>query len=81
MHNLNYPEIPAEKGTSGRVVVEFTIMPDGSVDNIKVIQSADPALDAEAVRVVEASRGWTPGIQDGESVPVTMSFPFNFVLQ
>lgn len=81
IHNLNYPEIAAENGISGRVVVEFTIMPDGSVDKINVVNSVDRALDAEAVRVVKSARGWTAGKQDGKYVPITMTFPFNFVLQ
>ncbi|MFO7933715.1 MAG: TonB family protein [Bacteroidales bacterium] len=34
--NLRYPETAAENGKSGRVVVKFTVQPDGTLDNIHV---------------------------------------------
>ena len=53
MKQLEYLQNP-QNGISGRVILEFIIMPDATVDNIKVIQSVDPVLDAEAIRVVRA---------------------------
>ena len=59
---LVYPEIAKENGVQGRVMVSFTIKSDGSVANVKVTRSLDPALDKEAVRVVSSSPKWTPVI-------------------
>ena len=79
--NLRYPEIAAENGISGRVFVRFVVEPNGSVSNVEVVRSVDPALDAEAVRVVESSPKWAPGKQRGKPVRVSFTFPINFVLQ
>ncbi|HDR89341.1 MAG TPA: energy transducer TonB [Bacteroidetes bacterium] len=79
--NLRYPEIAAENGISGRVFVRFVVEPNGSVSNVEVVRGVDPALDAEAVRVVSSSPKWEPGKQRGKPVRVAYTFPIVFVLQ
>lgn len=79
--NLRYPEIAAENGISGRVIVEFVIDEGGRLIDPKILRSIDPALDAEAIRVLFTSPKWTPGKQRNKAVKVSYVFPFNFVLQ
>lgn len=79
--NLRYPEIAAENGISGRVFVRFVVEPTGNVSNVEVVRGVDPALDAEAVRVVKSSPKWQPGKQRGKPVRVSYTFPIVFVLQ
>ncbi|MGW8314896.1 MAG: energy transducer TonB [Bacteroidales bacterium] len=79
--NLRYPEIAAENGISGRVIVQFAVNKVGQVEDAVVVRSVDPALDKEAIRVVMSSPKWTPGKQRGKAVKVLFTFPINFVLQ
>ena len=79
--NLEYPEIAAENGISGRVIVQFAVNSTGKVVDAVVVRSVDPALDKEAIRVVMTSPPWTPGRQRGKAVKVLFTFPINFVLQ
>jgi protein TonB len=79
--NLRYPEIAAENGISGRVIVQFAVNKTGQVVDAVVVRSIDPALDKEAIRVVMSSPKWTPGKQRGKAVKVLFTFPINFVLQ
>jgi len=79
--NLQYPEIAAENGVSGRVIVQFAVDKTGKVVDANAVRSVDPALDKEAVRVVMSSPKWTPGKQRGKAVKVLFTFPINFVLQ
>ena len=79
--NLRYPEIAAENGISGRVIVQFAVNRTGQVVDAVVVRSIDPALDKEAIRVVMSSPKWTPGKQRGKAVKVLFTFPINFVLQ
>ena len=79
--NLRYPEIAAENGISGRVIVQFAVDKVGTVVDANVVRSVDPALDREAIRVVMTSPKWTPGKQRGKAVKVLFTFPINFVLQ
>ena len=78
---LVYPEIAKENGVQGRVMISFTIKADGSVANVRVTRSLDPALDKEAVRVVSSSPKWTPGKQRDRAVNVTYSLPVIFQLR
>ncbi len=78
---LLYPEIAKENGVQGRVTLQFTVNPDGSVSNVKVLRGVDSSLDKEAVRVVSMSPKWKPGKQRDRAVKVTYTFPVIFQLR
>ena len=78
---VKYPKEALEKGTQGRVVVTFIVNTDGSVSDPKVVKSVNPALDAEAIRVVNAMPKWTPGKQNGHTVRVKFTIPIVFRLK
>ena len=59
----------------------FVVEKDGKLSDIKVVKSVDPVLDTEAVRVLEKSPKWLPGIIMGQPVRVQYSVPVNFALQ
>ena len=77
--NIQYPEIAAIHGVGGKVFMEFAINSKGQVVDVEVIKGADPALDKEALRVVNSSPRWEPGKQRGKPVKVRFRFPINFV--
>ena len=76
--NIIYPVKTKEYGISGRVIVEFVVEKDGSVNNARIIRGVDPALDAEAVRVINSSPNWTPGKIGGETVRMSYTLPIFF---
>ena len=78
---LQYPEIAKENGVQGRVTLQFTVNPDGSVSNVKVLRGVDSSLDKEAVRVVSMSPKRKPGKQRDRAVKVTYTFPVIFQLR
>ena len=78
---LVYPQVCIENGVSGRVTLSFTIKADGTLANATVIRGVDPALDREALRVVNSSPKWTPGKQRDRAVAVTYTFPVIFQLR
>lgn len=79
--NLQYPAIAAENGVDGLVIVRFIIDEEGNLINPMILRSVDPALDAEALRVISASPRWTPGKQRNKPAKVAFSFPIHFILQ
>ena len=79
--NLAYPEVAKENGVQGRVILQFTILRDGSLGNVKLLRGTDSALDREALRVVSQSPKWEPGRQRDRAVNVTYTFPVIFRLQ
>jgi protein TonB len=79
--NLKYPDVAAENGIQGRVIINFVVEPSGKVTNVKVVRGVDPSLDKEAIRVVSSSPTWKPGSQRGKAVRVQFTIPIIFVLQ
>ena len=79
--NVRYPAIAEENGIQGRVVCTFVVDHDGSITDVKVIKSVDPALDKEAIRVVKSMPKWEPGKLKGEPVRVKFTLPVTFKLQ
>ncbi|MBQ21433.1 MAG: hypothetical protein CMD31_11810 [Flavobacteriales bacterium] len=65
----------------GRVLLKFTVQKDGSVGNIEIIESVDPLLDAESIRVIKLMEKWIPGLLNGEKVSVSFNLPIKFSLK
>lgn len=78
--NMKYPEKAVKEKKTGKVLVNFVIDKEGNVTNPRVIRSVDPALDAEALRVVRQMPKWKPGIKDGKPIEVSINIPFTFML-
>ena len=79
--NVRYPKEAESKSIQGRVIITFVVEKDGSITDAEVIKSVDPALDAEALRVVKAMPKWTPGKQEGKPIRVKYTMPITFALQ
>lgn len=77
---IKYPIIAQENGIQGRVIVQFTVRKDGSIDDVEVVRSADPNLN-KAVRVINSMPKWTPGEQRGKKVHCKFTVPVVFKLQ
>lgn len=78
---VKYPVIAQENGIQGRVVTSFVVDKEGNIKQVKVERGVDPALDAEALRVVKAMPKWIPAKQKGEAVAVRYILPVQFRLQ
>jgi TonB family protein len=79
--NVVYPKEAQENGISGKVFIQFVVMKDGKISNIKVLRGVDPSLDAEAVNVIKKLPIWKPGKQKGTPVNVSYTVPIKFVLE
>ena len=79
--NIRYPAEAEKAGAVGRVIVSFVVEKDGSISNAKAVKAIHPALDAEALRVINSMPKWTPGKKNGEATRVKYVVPVNFHLQ
>jgi protein TonB len=74
--NLKYPADGSEEGT---IEVTFVVSENGSVRDAEVVSGPnDPALRAEAIRVVSGMPKWAPGKQGGSPVHTKFSLPITF---
>ena len=76
-----YPIEAMRAGVHGVVRLEAIVGADGSVEDVRVVQSLDRVhgLDAEAVR---AAREWRfeAGLKDGAPVPVALTIEMTFAI-
>jgi len=78
--NIRYPANSARNHIQGKVFVQFIIQKDGKLSDATIIRSVSPDIDAEALKVVNSSPPWKPGIQNGRPVPVSFTIPITFRL-
>ena len=75
---ISYPQECIETNVSGKVMVRFSVDHSGKVNEAKVVNSIHPAMDAEALRVVNMLQwSWNPGCTEPK---VFYSLPINFAL-
>lgn len=79
--NINYPQEAGRNKIQGRVIVRFCITSSGGISQVSVLKNVDPALDAEAIRVVQTLPAFEPGRQGGKAVPVWYMVPITFTLK
>ncbi len=77
---VEYPQIDVKAERSGRVVVGFVVLEDGTVSDATVLLGVSPTLDAEALRVVKKMKKWKPGKARGKDVKVRYKLPIVFTL-
>ena len=75
----NYPQIAIDKRIQGKVFLTFIIETDGTVSNVTVVKGVDPIIDNEAVKAIQSSPKWSPGLQRGQPVRVRYSMWLSFV--
>ncbi|MCQ2113471.1 MAG: TonB family protein [Bacteroidaceae bacterium] len=79
--NVHYPKIAEKNGVQGRVIVRFVVESDGSIGEVNVVESVDPSIDNEAIRVIKTMPKWIPGkLWDGSLVRVWYTMPIMFKL-
>ena len=79
--NIKYPPQALKQGIQGRVSVQFIVKKSGSIKKVKVLESINPALDEEAVRVVKAMPNWIPAEKNGKKKSMEYTLPINFSLE
>lgn len=77
---FKYPAEARKNGLSGRVTLRFIVEKDGSLSNIRIIRDAGMGTGEEAVRVLQNSVKWKPGMNKGEAVRVEYTLPIQLNL-
>lgn len=78
--NIKYPALAKENKIEGNVHLSFTVEKDGTLSDIKVERKLGYGTDEEAVRVLQMSPHWNPGLQNGKVVRVKYNIPVKFSL-
>ncbi len=73
--NYHYPEAAVAAGVRGQVVLQFVVERDGSLTDIKIVRDLKFGTGEAAIRLLQASPKWRPGIQNGRPVRVAYTLP------
>lgn len=79
--HIKYPATALKYEIQGLVVLQFVVNEDGSVSDVKVIQSLYEECDLEAARVAKSLPCFIPGKQMGQPVKAYYTLPVRFQLQ
>ena len=78
---IEYPDDAFRNGLQGTCLVQFVVTKTGHVDQVKVLRSISPELDAEVVRVCSMIGNFEPGQVAGKPVNVSLALPVKFKLE
>jgi protein TonB len=78
--NQKYPDLARKRKIQGKVPVEFTVQPDGTLTDVRVVQKHGSGLDEEAVRLIKAAPKWEPALYQGKPIKQKMALPVLFQL-
>ena len=74
-----YPRVAQMSGIEGYTVVEFTVMPDGSVAEPAIADSSFHLFSRAALAAIESWKFEPVAAEAGEAIPVRSSLKFSFV--
>lgn len=78
--HLKYPLAAQRAKRQGTVLVSFIVNKDGTIADRKVVKSASPELDREALRVLRLMPKWKPGEDHGQPCRTYVCIPVVFKL-
>jgi protein TonB len=76
-----YPEAAKKNNITGKVIVRFIVEKDCSVSEPTILQSVNPELDAESIRVVKTLKFEKPAKNAGVAVRCYYMLPITFALK
>ena len=80
MENLRYPDEALNSGLEETIIIQFVVNREGYIasEDVKALKCDNEIFLNEAKRVITLSPRWTPAIQNGFTVPVSMALPIQF---
>jgi len=78
MKNLKMPGGGMDPGTTVRVLVQFVVDGEGTIERLELLESGGKVFDSEVFRVIKKMPRWKPGMQNGHRVAVFFKLPVVF---
>lgn len=79
--NLRLNDSLINSGFKGTLRVGFLVSKEGSIKDIKIIKSAQPEIDKEAIRLIKAMPNWKPAQRDGVAIEMWYQIPIQICPQ
>lgn len=78
----SYPEAASQNREEGKVKVEFTILRDGQLEDVRILRSSGhDSIDREAIRAVKAAAPFHRIPEQLGLTRMSIEFTFNYILE
>jgi TonB family protein len=78
--NLRYPTEALQRKIEGKVVIEFLVLPDGSLTDFRVLKGIGFGCDEEVIRLIKEGSAWSPTLQNNIAVREKVRVQLRFKL-
>jgi protein TonB len=79
--NFSYPKEAKEMGIQGVVILEYIVEKNGSIEEVRVLKSAHPILDKDAIRIIKTAQNWKPAKVGEKAVRIKYKIPIKYQLR
>ena len=62
-NNLHYPPAALDQKIEGMVTLEFTVQPNGTIEDFTVIRGLEGGCNEEVIRLVKEGPAWSPSLR------------------
>jgi protein TonB len=76
--HLRMPDETVQPGERVKILVQFVVVKEGEISDIKFLQTTGEVFEHEVLRVMKKMPRWKPGMQNGEKVSVYFRLPVVF---
>ena len=80
MARMKYPVSAFQRNVQGKVKLNFSVLKNGDIGDIKIVETPDAELAQEAIRLLKTIKGWTAGQELGDPVVMRQTIGINFAL-
>jgi outer membrane biosynthesis protein TonB len=77
-NNVRYPQQVLDNKVKGRVVIEFTVRVDGSLDEFNILKKLGYGCEEEVMRLVKEGPTWHPTTKDNTPIESTVRVLMKF---
>ncbi len=79
---IEYPKMSENMMKEGCVIIQFTVLENGDLDNFEVINSVTSDIDNEVIKVLKSTDGmWRPGKNNGTPVAMEKEVAVTFQME
>lgn len=78
--HMKYPQQAIDKNVQGTVTIQFTVEPDGKLNNFKVVKGIGAGCDEELIRLVREGPLWKPAKSNGQPISDNAKVKLKFEL-
>ena len=78
--NLKYPQAAQQRMVQGKVVAQFIVNTDGSISDVKIVESLNASCDREVLRVLGMMPNWKAGLENDKPCRTMVAIPIVFKL-